>query len=425
MKHHRNRKIGRGKRIEGNDKEQHIFFAAAMEDIPGPGGAFLRKRRCGFWGVGLLKCGFYAVPFWGGKCKEHGRGAVRIADIKILHMKNRKSSIFFKKQICYTKFIRCCSMINKQERTVRMTKKRKILKKEDIPLYIMAAPVVLLLLLFNYLPMGGLILAFKKYDVTKGIFGSDFNGLDNFKFLFASSDTFRIIRNTVLYNIVFIFTNMILAVVLSLMLSQLRSRRKAKVFQTIYMLPHFLSWAVVAIIVSAFLERSNGYLNHFLQMFGQEGLVDWYQKVSVWPPLLVFINAWKGVGYQAVMYLAVISGISRDYYEAAVLDGASRLQQAIYITIPHLRHIMAISLIMAVGGIFRGDFGLFYTVTQDSGMLYPVTNVIDTYIYRGLMSMANVGMTAAAGLFQSVVGFVFVLLSNKIVSRIDADSAMF
>lgn len=308
-----------------------------------------------------------------------------------------------------------------------MIKKRKsrIFKREDIPLYIMAAPVVILLILFNYLPMGGLVLAFKKYDVTKGIWGSAFNGLENFKFLFASSDTFRIIRNTVLYNVVFIITNMVIAVVLSLMLSQLRSRRKAKVFQTIYMLPHFLSWAVVAIIVSAFLERSNGYLNYFLQMFGQEGLVDWYQKISIWPPLLVFINAWKGVGYQAVMYLAVISGISSDYYEAAVLDGASRFQQAIYITIPHLRHIIAISLIMAVGGIFRGDFGLFYTVTQDSGVLYPVTNVIDTYIYRGLMSMANVGMTAAAGLFQSVVGFVFVLLSNKVVSRIDPDSAMF
>ena len=308
-----------------------------------------------------------------------------------------------------------------------MIKKRKsrIFKREDIPLYIMAAPVVILLILFNYLPMGGLVLAFKKYDVTKGIWGSAFNGLENFKFLFASSDTLRIIRNTVLYNVVFIITNMVIAVVLSLMLSQLRSRRKAKVLQTIYMLPHFLSWAVVAIIVSAFLERSNGYLNYFLQMFGQEGLVDWYQKISIWPPLLVFINAWKGVGYQAVMYLAVISGISSDYYEAAVLDGASRFQQAIYITIPHLRHIIAISLIMAVGGIFRGDFGLFYTVTQDSGVLYPVTNVIDTYIYRGLMSMANVGMTAAAGLFQSVVGFVFVLLSNKVVSRIDPDSAMF
>ena len=160
-------------------------------------------------------------------------------------------------------------------------------------------------------------------------------------------------------------------------------------------------------------------------MFGQEGLVDWYQKISIWPPLLVFINAWKGVGYQAVMYLAVISGISRDYYEAAMLDGASRLQQAVYITIPHLRFIIAVSLIMAMGGIFRGDFGLFYTVTKDSGTLYPVTNVIDTYIYRGLKNQVNLGMTTAAGLFQSVVGFVFVLLANRIVSKVDPDSAMF
>lgn len=209
------------------------------------------------------------------------------------------------------------------------------------------------------------------------------------------------------------------------MLSSLRSGRLAKAFQTIYMMPYFLSWAVVAIIAAAFLERSNGYVNHILQMFGQEGLVDWYQKISIWPPLLVFINAWKGVGYQAVMYLAVISGISRDYYEAAMLDGASRLQQAVYITIPHLRFIIAVSLIMAMGGIFRGDFGLFYTVTKDSGTLYPVTNVIDTYIYRGLKNQVNLGMTTAAGLFQSVVGFVFVLLANRIVSKVDPDSAMF
>ncbi|HBA47730.1 MAG TPA: hypothetical protein DCZ91_08005 [Lachnospiraceae bacterium] len=173
------------------------------------------------------------------------------------------------------------------------------------------------------------------------------------------------------------------------------------------MMPDFLSWAVVAIIVSAFLERSHGFVNSVLQMLGQEGLVDWYQKVSIWPPLLVFINAWKGVGYQAVMYLAVISGISSDYYEAAMLDGASRLQQAIYITIPHLRFIIAVSLIMAMGGIFRGDFGLFYTVTKDSGALLRVTNVIDTYIYRGLRNQVNLGMMTAAGLFQSVVGLVF------------------
>lgn len=298
-------------------------------------------------------------------------------------------------------------------------------KGEDIPLYIMALPGVALLILFSYLPMGGLVLAFKKYNVQKGIFGSPFNGLDNFKFLFATSDAFIITRNTVLYNIVFIFLNMVIAVILSLMLSSLRSGRLAKAFQTIYMMPYFLSWAVVAIIAAAFLERSNGYVNHILQMFGQEGLVDWYQKISIWPPLLVFINAWKGVGYQAVMYLAVISGISRDYYEAAMLDGASRLQQAVYITIPHLRFIIAVSLVMAMGGIFRGDFGLFYTVTKDSGTLYPVTNVIDTYIYRGLKNQVNLGMTTAAGLFQSVVGFVFVLLANRIVSKVDPDSAMF
>lgn len=298
-------------------------------------------------------------------------------------------------------------------------------KGEDIPLYIMALPGVALLILFSYLPMGGLVLAFKKYNVQKGIFGSPFNGLDNFKFLFATSDAFIITRNTVLYNIVFIFLNMVIAVILSLMLSSLRSGRLAKAFQTIYMMPYFLSWAVVAIIAAAFLERSNGYVNHILQMFGQEGLVDWYQKISIWPPLLVFINAWKGVGYQAVMYLAVISGISSDYYEAAMLDGASRLQQAVYITIPHLRFIIAVSLIMAMGGIFRGDFGLFYTVTKDSGTLYSVTNVIDTYIYRGLKNQVNLGMTTAAGLFQSVVGFVFVLLANRIVSKVDPDSAMF
>lgn len=298
-------------------------------------------------------------------------------------------------------------------------------KREDIPLYIMALPGVMLLVLFSYLPMGGLILAFKKYNVQKGILGSPFNGLDNFKFLFATSDAFIITRNTVLYNIVFIFLNMIIAVVLSLMLSSLRSKRVAKIFQTIYMMPNFLSWAVVAIIVAAFLEGGNGFVNHFMQMMGQEGKVDWYQRISIWPPLLVFINAWKGVGYQAVMYLAVISGISSDYYEAAMLDGASRLQQAIYITIPHLRFIIAVSLIMAVGGIFRGDFGLFYTVTKDSGHLYPVTNVIDTYIYRGLKKQVNIGMTTAAGLFQSVVGLVFVLLANRIVSKVDPDSAMF
>lgn len=298
--------------------------------------------------------------------------------------------------------------------------------KGDISLFIMSVPVVIYLILFNYLPMGGLILAFKDYDVRKGIFGSEFCGFDNFRFLFASTDTFVIIKNTILYNIVFIIVNLVISVILSLMLSELRSKKAGKVFQTIYMMPYFLSWAVVAIVVSAFLERSNGYVNYVLQhFFGQKGLIDWYQKISIWPPLLVFINAWKNVGYQAVLFLAAISGISSDYYEAAVLDGATKLQQARYITLPHLRFIIAITLIMSVGNIFRGDFGLFYTVPQDSGMLYPVTNVIDTYIYRGLMNMSNLGMSTAAGFLQSVVGLVCVLVANAVVTKIDPDSAMF
>ena len=303
--------------------------------------------------------------------------------------------------------------------------KTKRWRKQDIPLYIMMAPTVILLIMFNYLPMGGLVMAFKKFNATKGIFGSEWVGFKNFEFLFASSDAWVITRNTVVYNVIFILVNMLLSVGIALMLSELRSRMAAKSLQTVFMMPYFLSWACVAIIVTAFLDRKNGLINQVMIMLGGKGMVDWYKQVSFWPPFLVFVNAWKGVGYSAVLYIAVISGIPNDYYEAAVLDGASRLQQARYITIPHLRFIVAISLIMAMGGIFRGDFGLFYTVTKDSGVLYPVTDVIDTYIYRGLMKLGNVGMTTAAGFYQSVVGFIAILIANKVVSKIDPDSSMF
>ena len=255
--------------------------------------------------------------------------------------------------------------------------------------------------------------------------GSDFIGFKNFEFLFTTSDAFIITRNTVLYNLVFIILNMFLAVCFALLLSELRSKRLAKTFQTIYMMPHFLSWAVVAILVSAFLDRSYGFVNQLMMSMGSEGLINWYQRKEIWPWLLVFVNAWKHVGYQTVLYLAVISGISVDYYEAATLDGATRFQKARYITIPHLRSIISISLIMAMGSIFRGDFGLFYNVTNNSGSLYRVTDVIDTYIYRGLTSMGNLGMSTAAGLYQSVVGFILILIANKAVTKIDPDSAMF
>ena len=305
-------------------------------------------------------------------------------------------------------------------------RKKKWFKKEDLPLYVMASPTVLWLLIFCYAPILGLVMAFQNLNITAGILGSDFVGLKNFKFLFTTTDAWIITRNTVCYNVVFIIVNMILAVLMALLLSELRSRFAAKGLQTIYMLPYFLSWAVVAIVVSAFLDRDYGMVNRLMIALGkQEGKVDYYTKRELWPPLLVLINAWKGVGYQTVLYLAVISGISTDYYEAAVLDGATKRQQAWYITIPHLRMVISISIIMAMGSIFRGDFGLFYVVTKDTGRLYPVTDVIDTYIYRALTRLSNVGMATASGMYQSVVGLFMVLIVNAIVNRIDPDSAMF
>ena len=273
--------------------------------------------------------------------------------------------------------------------------------------------------------MFGLVMAFQNLNVTKGILASPFVGFKNFQFLFATTDAWVITRNTVCYNLVFIVVNMFLAVTFALLLSELTFRRLAKTLQTVFMLPYFLSWAVVSIILIAFLDRDYGFVNSIIRATGGRGQTDWYAVSGIWPGLLVFINAWKNVGYQTVLYLAVISGISQDYYEAAVLDGASKFQQAWYITVPHLRLIMAISIIMSMGSIFRGDFGLFYVVTKNSGRIYDVTDVIDTYIYRGLTQLSNVGMSTAAGLYQSVVGFIMVLIANFVVTKIDPDSAMF
>ena len=304
-------------------------------------------------------------------------------------------------------------------------KKRRFFRREDLALYVMALPTIIFLVMFAYAPMFGLIMAFQDLNITKGILGSPYVGFKNFEFLFSTTDAYVITRNTVLYNLAFMTVNTLVAVIMALMLSELRNRRMAKGLQTVYMLPHFLSWTVVAIVLTAFLDRSYGVVNQFIVATGGKGMVDWYRQKDIWPPLLVFINAWKGVGYSTVLYLAVISGISEEYYEAAVLDGASKFQQARFITLPHLRFVISISLIMAMGSIFRGDFGLFYSVTKDSGRLYAVTDVIDTYIYRGLTKLSNVGMSTAAGLYQSAVGFVFLLGANWVVTKIDPESAMF
>ena len=304
-------------------------------------------------------------------------------------------------------------------------KKKHFIEKDDRALYVMALPTVIFLIIFAYMPMVGLVMAFQDYNVNLGMFGSKFVGFANFKYLFTTTDAWIITRNTVCYNVVFMVVNNCLAMAMAMLLSELTARRYAKVLQTIYMLPYFLSWTVVAIVVSAFLDRDKGLVNQIIKAMGGAGKTNWYQQKALWPLLLVGINAWKGVGYGTVLYLAVISGISHDFYEAAVLDGATKLQQAWYITLPQLRMVLCISIILAMGSIFRADFGLFYSVTLDSGRIYAVTDVIDTYIYRGLTKLANVGMSTAAGFYQSVVGLIMVLIANKVVTKIDPDSAMF
>ena len=303
-------------------------------------------------------------------------------------------------------------------------RKKRASAKDDITLHIMAFPGLLALALFAYWPMFGLVLAFKRYNVAQGILGSDWIGLKNFEFLFASTDAWRITRNTICYNAVFIVLNMFLAVLMALLLNEMHSRRLAKVLQTIYIMPYFLSMTAVALIVYAFLSPTNGLLNNILNSLGMESH-SWYQETTWWPLFFVVISAWKSVGYNTIVYLASIAGISTEYYEAAMLDGANKWQQAKYITIPELKAMITILLIMAVGGIFRGDFGMFYSVTRNSGPLYPVTDVIDTYIYRAMAVLNNQGMATAAGFFQSLVGFVLVMVTNKIVSKIEPDNALF
>ncbi|MCI6908257.1 MAG: ABC transporter permease subunit [Clostridiales bacterium] len=296
--------------------------------------------------------------------------------------------------------------------------------RKNYVLYLMAVPSIVLLIAFNYIPMFGQLLAFKAFDVQKGILRSPWNGIRNFTFLFSTTDAWIITRNTVCYNVVFIALNMFLSVSLAIALNELRSKRAAKVFQTIFIMPHFLSIAIIAIIVFAFLGTSNGFVNVVRRFFGLKN-INWYYNVSFWPGFLVFVNAWKGVGYSAVVYLASISGISMEFYEAAMLDGATKMQQVRYITLPHLRAIATILLIMSVGSIFNGDFGLFYTVTQNTGQLYPVTQVIDTYVYNALMTLNDIGRSSAATFYQTIVGFCLVMISNGVVRKIDPDNSLF
>lgn len=305
-----------------------------------------------------------------------------------------------------------------------MTTKKKR-KFRDLPLLLIALPGIVYLLINNYIPMLGIFLAFKDYSFMKGIFGSDWCGVDNFKFLFKTSDAWTMTRNTILYNAAFIVIGTVFAIMVAIMICELGKRTRVKIFQAALLLPNMLSWVVIGYIVYAFLNADTGFVNNsVLRALGMDP-VSWYSNAGAWPFILVVVFLWKNLGYQSIIYTASIAGIDKSIYEAAAIDGATKLKQIFYVTLPMLKPTVITLTLMAIGRIFFSDFGLFYQVPQNSGALYGVTQTIDTYVYRGLMELNDVGMSAAAGLYQSAIGFVLVLLANKIVRRFDAENALF
>ncbi len=291
-------------------------------------------------------------------------------------------------------------------------------------LTLLALPGILWFVIFAYIPMFGLVIAFKDFDYAKGIWLSDWNGLENFKYLFGTDDAVRILRNTVCYNAVFILLGTVVSVMTAIFLDFTKRRIFIKVYQTALFLPHLISWVVVAYIGLALFSFSNGFFNHFLISIGKEP-VSWYMEPKYWPFILVIFNIWKTIGFNVLVYYGTIIGIDSTLYEAGAIDGANRAQMVFKITLPLLKPTIILMFIMSIGSMMRADFGLFYYVPNNQGALYAVTDVIDTYIYRALKTLGDIPGSSAASVFQSVVGLGLVLLSNFVVKKIDADNAMF
>lgn len=301
--------------------------------------------------------------------------------------------------------------------------KRKTDLRRYLPLYAMMLPGLVYLFINNYMPLPGLSIAFKKFNAGKGIYGSPWVGLKNFEYLFKTEDAWVITRNTILYNIAFIVVNTVLAITVAIVLSELTGKIK-NFYQSAILLPNLISSVIVGYLVYAFFSVENGFINNtILKAVGTES-VNWYAEPKYWPFILVFVSAWKSVGYNCIVYLATLMGFDKALYESAKIDGATKWQQIKCITLPLLKPTIIMLTLMAIGRIFYSDFGLFYQVPMNQGALYPTTNTIDTYVYRGLLQMGNISMSAAAGLYQSVVGFILVLAANMFVRKFDKDSAL-
>lgn len=288
----------------------------------------------------------------------------------------------------------------------------------------MVAPAVLLFFVFNYLPIGGIVLAFKRFRYDLGILGSPWSGLENFRFFFQSNDAWRVTRNTLFMNGIFIVVGVIVSVTFAVMMYELKSKTKVKVYQTVMLLPHFLSWVVVGYMTYAFFNPYYGILNRVTAAFGLSP-VNVYMRPELWPFILTVLHVWKHGGMGLLVYYAALMGMDKEYFEAARIDGATKLQVIFKIMVPYLVPIMIILFILSLGRIFRADFGLFYEIPRQQSLLYETTDVIDTYVFRALRQHGDIGLSAAVGLFQSIVGFFTILGANMLVRRIDPEYGLF
>lgn len=294
-----------------------------------------------------------------------------------------------------------------------------------LPLYLMMVPGLAYLIINNYIPMAGLVIAFKNINFADGIWNSPWAGLANFKYLFATKDAWVITRNTILYNAAFIAVNMVMGILIAILICDLRNKLAKKVYQSVVLFPFLMSYVIVSYIVYAMLSTENGMMNKsVLPLLGLEP-INWYASPQYWPFILIFVNFWKSVGYGCLIYIASINGIDPALYEAAELDGASKWQQIRNVTLPSIKSSVVTLLLLNVGRIFFSDFSLFYQVPQNSGLIYSTTNTIDTYVYRALLQFGNLGQSAAAGFYQSIVGFLLVLTANLIVRKVSREDALF
>ena len=306
------------------------------------------------------------------------------------------------------------------------TKKKKMTRiewKENVQMFIMLIPGLVLTFIFSYMPMPGIVLAFKNFNPNKGIWGSDWVGLKNFEFFFTSTDAVRTIRNTLMYSVSWLIIDLVAAVGLALMLYFLRSAKATKFYNTVVIIPKFMSTVIIAFIAYTILSPSYGLLNQVIRFFGGQD-VQWYMEAGYWPIIMTIVHVWQTVGMNSILYYASLMSLDESQLEAAKIDGANLRQQIWYVILPHLIPIMVVTTILAIRNLFSGDFGLFYQVTKDQGLLYPTTDIINTYTYRALLA-GSYAKSTAVGLFQSIMGMILILISNGIVRKVSPENAMF